>query len=80
MGELPEDSVDGVVAQVAELGQRAAGGPVAWDLYLQLPEPSDPLTDASAAWLTEEVARTGQDYTSYILSLNAGALGRGERA
>ncbi|WP_054285626.1 PAS domain-containing protein [Gulbenkiania mobilis] len=36
--------------------------------------------DASAAWLTEEVARTGQDYTSYILSLNAGALGRGERA
>ena len=37
----------------AELGQRAAGGPVAWDLYLQLPEPGDPLTDASAAWPAE---------------------------
>lgn len=37
----------------AELGQRAAGGPVAWDLYLQFPEPGDPLTDASAAWPAE---------------------------
>ena len=33
-----------------ELRKRAESGPVAWDLYLQLPEDGDPLLDASAPW------------------------------
>jgi catalase len=33
-----------------ELRRRAEKGPVAWDAYLQFPEPGDPLDDASAAW------------------------------
>jgi catalase len=34
----------------AELQERLARGPVAWDFHLQLPEAGDPLHDATAAW------------------------------
>lgn len=33
-----------------ELRGRTGNGPVAWDLYLQLPEEGDPLLDASTPW------------------------------
>lgn len=33
-----------------DLRRRAEKESVAWDLYLQLPEPGDPLNDASVAW------------------------------
>jgi catalase len=36
-----------------ELRRRLAAGPVAWDLRFALPEPGDPLDDASRAWPEE---------------------------
>ena len=41
---LKDDFLEG------EMRQRVEKAPAEWDLYLVLPEPGDPLTDAAAAW------------------------------
>jgi catalase len=38
---------------VEELRGRLAKGPVAWDVFVQLPEPGDPLLDATLQWPAE---------------------------
>jgi catalase len=49
---LTEEQAKGLTSDYLqeELRERAEKGPVAWDVYLQFPEPGDPLVDASVAW------------------------------